>query len=374
MYTQRLNSLKTKNLYRKILDRQSCQNRIITINNNTLLNFSSNDYLGLCSNTQIFDNAVTLAREYGSAGASRLLSGGCHLHQRLEAEVARFKGTERALIFNSGYAANVGSIPTLASKGDAIFSDQLNHASIIDGCRLSHAETYIYNHNDPAHLEALLKQTNARIKLVITELIFSMDGDIAPLSEIYNLCRHYNALLYIDEAHATGVIIGTKNETSNDVISMGTFSKALGSYGGYISSSNMIIDYLINTSRSLIYSTALPAFNIASSICALDYVIKRPELNNRLMENIEFIRTALINAGYNVTLTPTPIIPILLDSSLDALQLSKYLYEHGIYVPAIRPPTVSQSRLRISISAFHTTDDLSLLIDTLNKGLLCILR
>ncbi|MBF0540375.1 MAG: 8-amino-7-oxononanoate synthase [Nitrospirae bacterium] len=373
MYNELLNSIKSKNLYRKILDRESAQGRIITINSNRLLNFSSNDYLGLASNPEIFDSAASLAREYGSAGASRLLSGGCSLHQRLESQAARFKGADRALIFNSGYAANVGVIPTLVSKVDAIFSDKLNHASIIDGCRLSKADIYIYNHNDPAHLETLLKQTNAKIKLVITESVFSMDGDIAPIPEISDLCRSYNAILYIDEAHATGVL-SKYNINYDYIIYMGTFSKALGSYGGYIASSNTIIDYLINTCRSLIYSTALPAFNIAASICALDYMIKHPELNNRLIENVKTLRTGLIEAGFNVSLTPTPIIPILLDSSADALELSKYLFEHGIYVPAIRPPTVTEPRLRISLSAFHTTDDLNLLIDNLQRGLKCILH
>jgi 8-amino-7-oxononanoate synthase len=365
MYNESLNSIKSENLYRIIKDRQSSQDRIIKIDGVELLNFSSNDYLGLASNIEIFDTAVLLSREYGSAGASRLLSGGCPLHKRLERDIAKYKGTEQALIYNSGYAANIGAIPALVSNGDEIFSDQLNHASIIDGCRLSKAVTHIYNHNDLDHLESLLQKSSAKIKLIITESVFSMDGDIAPISEIFNLCKDfYNALLYIDDAHATGVI-SNPNIKSDNIIYMGTFSKALGSYGGYIASTHTIIDFLINRSRSLIYSTALPAFNIAMSIASLEYMIKNPQLNQKLIDNINYLRIGLLNAGIDVSLEQTPIIPILLDSSDGALNLSKYLIERGIYVPAIRPPTVKHPRLRISVSAFHTKDDLALLIDCL---------
>lgn len=363
MYKHFLDQIKTESLYRIIKDRESCQGRLITINGVNLLNFSSNDYLGLASNKEIFDNAVKLSRGLGSSGASRLLSGGCSLHQRLEDDIAKFKGCDRALLFNSGYAANLGVIPALAPKGAAIFSDELNHASIIDGCRLSHAERYIYRHSDPEHLEFCLKQTQAGIKVVITESVFSMDGDIAPIDSIHDLSRDYNALLYIDDAHGLGVI--SKPDISGNVLWMGTLSKSLGSYGGYAASSSDIIDYLINTSRSLIYSTALPAFNIAVSICALEYMLSHPELRNTLIENIKFLRSGLIEAGIDVTQSPTPIIPLLLNSSEDALRLSKYLMEGHIYVPAIRPPTVKKPRLRISVSACHTIGDLTLLINNI---------
>ncbi|MBF0343163.1 MAG: 8-amino-7-oxononanoate synthase [Nitrospirae bacterium] len=379
MFTKHLQHLKRSDLLRTIADRGSPQGRTVWINETPMLNFASNDYLGLASNTELIEEAKRAMDKYGiGAGASRLLSGGCILHLELERRVAAFKDTPAALVFNSGYSANLSAIPSLATKDGAIFSDELNHASIIDGCRLSGAEKFVYQHKNLTHLSELLQAADNPIKLVVTESVFSMDGDITDIRGIYELCKTHNALLYIDDAHATGVIGNGKGSLAHfnirpddTIVQMGTFSKALGSVGGFIAASKTIIDYLINCARGFIYSTALPVPAVAASLAAINYVEDHPEIIRRLCYNISNCKRLLLSKGVKVSDEETAIIPIYVDTVKDALRVSEHMSASGILAPAIRPPTVKQPRIRISISALHTEEDIELLTVYLFEALRC---
>jgi 8-amino-7-oxononanoate synthase len=311
---------------------------------------------------------------FGS-GASRLLGGGTVLHRNLEEKVARFKGTEAALVLGSGYSANAGIIPALAGEGDLLLSDERNHASIVDGCRLSRAETLVYRHRDVAHLEELIGSSPLSAGhryVIVTDTVFSMGGDIAPLYTLCEICLKYGALLYLDDAHGTGVLGGGKGALSHFdilpepwIIQMGTFSKALGSYGAFIASSREVVDWITNTSRSLIFSTALPSCVAAASSKAIELVESTPELLQRLWDNRNFAFALLKGKGYDTGESETPIIPLKMKRIDDALHLSQRLYEAGIYVPAIRPPTVKEPRLRITVTAAHAKEHITSLVEEL---------
>ena len=375
MFSEKLNLLKQKNLSRHIDDRESPQGPRIMIQGREFLHFSSNDYLGLANHPSIIDKANESMSRYGfGAGASRLLSGGSILHHQLEEKIAQVKNTEAALVFNSGYAANTGTIPALADGDTVLFSDELNHASIIDGCRLSRAETVVYNHKDIMHLEEYLKQKTAAKKIVVTDTVFSMDGDIAPLREIIRLCRTYNAYLYIDDAHATGVMGKGKGALAHFdidpepwIIQMGTFSKALGSFGAFLAGSADIIKWILNTARSFMYSTALPSCVIAASIAALELIENNPQIINQLWTNRDKAAQGILAAGYEIMGSESPIIPIRTGSVENTLRIAKHLSEQGILAPAIRPPTVKESRIRITVTATHTHEDIERLIEALEK-------
>ncbi|MCI4626554.1 MAG: aminotransferase class I/II-fold pyridoxal phosphate-dependent enzyme, partial [Candidatus Magnetoovum sp. WYHC-5] len=325
---------------------------------------------------------VKLAVEaYGvGAGASRLLSGGTTLHGELEEELAALKCTQRAVLFSSGYHANVGAIQALAGAGDAIFSDELNHASIIDGCRLSKAQKFIYVHNNPSHLEEVFQAASITsktgIKLVVTESVFSMDGDIAQLDELQGLCKKYKAFLYVDDAHGSGVLgkygegglayFGIKPD--NNIIQMGTLSKAFGALGAFIAGTAEIIEYLINTSRTLIYTTAMSVPDVAASLYAIRYIKEHDEILVALLQRALYCRKLLKSAGFDVPLIETPIVPVILNDIQKCLNVSAYLKEKGIYVPAIRPPTVKTPRLRVSLSCNHRMEDIEYLVNTLSDG------
>ena len=376
MFSEKLNLLKEKNLLRRIHDRESPQGPRILLKGQEYLSFSSNDYLGLAGHPYIINTAEESMSRYGfGAGASRLLSGGSILHHQMEEKIAQFKNTEAALVFNSGYAANTGTIPALADGDTVLFSDELNHASIIDGCRLSKAETVVYNHKDIMHLEEYLKQKTAAKKIVVTDTVFSMDGDIAPLREIIRLCRTYNAYLYIDDAHATGVMGKGKGSLAHFdidpepwIIQMGTFSKALGSFGAFLAGSADIIKWILNTARSFMYSTALPSCVIAASIAALELIENNPQIINQLWTNRDKAARGILAAGYEIMGSESPIIPIRTGSVENTLRTAKHLFEQGILAPAIRPPTVKESRIRITVTAAHTHEDIERLIEAL-KGM-----
>jgi 8-amino-7-oxononanoate synthase len=375
MFSSKLALLKEKNLFRYIYDRESPQEPRIMLRGREYIHFSSNDYLGLANHPYIIDRATTSMNRYGfGSGASRLLGGGSTFHHQLEEKVAQFKSTEAALVFNSGYAANIGMIPALADGDTVIFSDELNHASIIDGCRLSKGETVVFSHKDMMHLEDCLKQKAAAKKLVVTDTIFSMDGDIAPLPEILNLCRTYNAHLYIDEAHATGVIGKGKGSLLHFhldpepwIIQMGTFSKALGSFGAFLAGGSDIIEWMVNAARSFMYSTALPSCIIAASIAALELIEHDLHIVNQLWRNRDKAVQGIIAAGHDIMGSETPIIPVRTGSVQNTLRIAKYLLGKGIFAPAIRPPSVKAARIRICITAAHTDEDIERLIDALKK-------
>jgi 8-amino-7-oxononanoate synthase len=375
MFSEKLALLKEQNLLRCIHDRESPQGPRIVIQGREYLNFSSNDYLGFANHPFIIERALESMKQYGfGAGASRLLSGGSLQHQYLEKKVAQLKHTDAALVFNSGHAANTGIIPALADEDTVIFSDELNHASLIDGCRLSRAKKVVYKHKDIMHLDGCLKRTAALKKFVVTDSVFSMDGDIAPLAAISQLCRTYHAYLYIDEAHATGVLGNGKGALSHFhidpetwIIQMGTFSKALGSFGAFLAGSTDIIEWTLNTARSFMYSTALPACIIGASIAALELLESDAHIINQLWRNREKAAQGIRSAGYNIAGSETPIIPIMTGSVENTLHITKRLFEQGIFAPAIRPPSVKRPRIRVTVTAAHTDEDIEKLTEALKQ-------
>jgi 8-amino-7-oxononanoate synthase len=375
MFSEKLKILNEKSLFRDIKDRASPQGPKLKIGGREYINFSSNDYLGLANHPYIIDKVKRALDEYGyGSAASRLLSGGSNLHKELEERIARFKDTESALVFNSGYAANTGIIPTITDKDDAIFSDELNHASIIDGCRLSKAKTFIYRHKAVSHLEDLIRKTDVRSKIVVTDTVFSMNGDIAPLNEICDICNRYNVILYIDDAHGTGVLGNGRGALSHFkiksepwIIQMGTFSKALGSYGAFVAGSKDAIEWILNTARSFVFSTALPSCVIAASIAALELIEDDSVLIKRLWSNRNKVAGYIKDINFNVEQSETPIIPLKTGTVKNTLSISKYLYKKGIYAPAIRPPTVTDPRIRITVTAAHTDQDIEKLIEILRE-------
>ena len=342
------------------------------------LMMASNNYLGLTFDSRVIEGALKGAQQYGTgSGGSRLVSGTFPLFTELEKELANFKNTEKALVFNTGYMANVGTISAIADKNTIIFSDALNHASIIDGCRLSRGTVKAYSHCDVDELKYLLKQVNRNTrKLIVTDGVFSMDGDIAPLDTLYELSRDYNALLMVDDAHATGTIgngHGTAayfNLEKEIDIQLGTLSKSLGSVGGYVAANSTIIDYLVNTSRSFIFSTALSPADIGAALAALQLLATDASVLGRLQANVNYMADQLLSMGIDAT-NETPIFPILIGSNEDTLAVSDYLYEAGIIGTAIRPPTVpiGESRIRLTVTAAHNKEQIDYVCHTLHKAM-----
>jgi 8-amino-7-oxononanoate synthase len=301
------------------------------------------------------------------SGPSRLISGNMQPHSRLEKRLATFKGYESALLFGSGYLANTGTIAALAKDGEVVFSDELNHASIIDGCRLSRAETFVYRHGDLEHLAWGLRGAGGRAALIVTDGVFSMDGDVAPLSELSALAKAHGCRLMVDEAHATGAIgpggrgsvaaAGLSGEV--DVV-MGTLGKALGSYGAYVCADRETTDYLLNTARSFVFSTALPPSVAAAGLAALELLESQPERVERLSANAATLRGALSDEGLEVGATETQIVPLPVGNAGLAMDLCERILERGVFAQGIRPPTVPEdsSRLRLTVMATHRREEL----------------
>ncbi|MEK6567430.1 MAG: 8-amino-7-oxononanoate synthase [Candidatus Omnitrophota bacterium] len=369
-FSEELNELRLKGLERKMRFVSSSCGRQIIINGKKVLNFCSNNYLGLADDSHLKKAAISAINKFGiGSGASRLVSGSNILHKRLEEKLADFKKQEACLVYPSGYSANLGIIPTLADRNSVVFCDRLNHASIIDGIILSRAELARYPHKDTHSLEELLKKNSGyKNKLIISDSVFSMDGDIAPLPELSRLAEKYDCLLMVDEAHSTGVLgksgrgilehFGLK--ANKRIIQMGTLSKAMGGLGGFVCGSRDLIDYLVNRSRSFIFTTALPAANCASALEAIRIIEKdRPRIQ-RLKENADFLRDGLRSLGFDTLNSQTPIIPILTQDPRRTMELSQKLFEKGIFVQGIRPPAVPDNlcRLRVTAMATHTKKDL----------------
>jgi 8-amino-7-oxononanoate synthase len=343
-----------------------------------LFDFSSNDYLALSDHPKLKEASKNAVDSLGvSASASRLLSGDLKIHHQLEDRVAEFKGKESALVFNSGYQANVGIISALYDKGDAVFCDRLSHASIIDAVRQSGAKLFRFNHNNLEHLESLLKKEGNKFKnrLIVTETVFSMDGDKPPLKELVEIKNRYDCLIMVDEAHATGIfgqngagVVEEQGLSDHIELIMGTFSKALGSFGAYLACSEKVKQYLVNSCRSFIYSTALPPSVITADIEALNIVRDEPFRRQTLLANADFFRTRLRQEGFNVT-GSSQIIPLIVADADRAVRLSGRLQQSGFWVLPIRPPTVpqGQARLRFSLTYHHTKELLERLADRLTE-------
>lgn len=346
----------------------------IRIDKKEYIDFSSNDYLGLSGHPKLAEEAKKAMEKFGAAScASRLMSGDLELHHRLENKIAKFKNKEAALFFNSGYQANVGIISSLYGKDDCIFLDRLSHASIIDGMLLSGAKFFRFRHNDPEDLDSLLKIERNKFKkaLIITETVFSMDGDKAPLRELVRLKERYNCEIFVDEAHTTGIfgkngsgIVEEEGLEEKVDFIMGTFSKALAGFGAYLAAKKSVVEYLINTCRSFIYSTALPPAIIASNLASLDLVEREPYRRERLLEQAHYFRDSLRAEGFEVR-GQSQIIPVIIGDNVKTLEAAIRLQEKGYWVLPIRPPTVpeGEARLRFSLTYYHDRETLGRLID-----------
>lgn len=348
-------------------------------NNQEFIMMASNNYLGLTHDLRVQQAAKYAVEQYGTgSGGARLTSGTFPLFNELELGIADFKHTEQALVFNTGYMANVGTITALMNKNSIIISDELNHASIIDGCRLSGARIERYNHKDIEHAEHILKNYKSSHKMIITDGVFSMDGDIAPLDKLYELGKEYNALLMVDDAHSTGVL-GNGRGTAHhfgltDVdVQLGTLSKALGSVGGYVAGRKELIEYLVNYSRSFIFSTALSPADIGAALEALTIVKNEPLVVEQLNENTAYMANKLQSMGIECD-DETPIFPIIVGDNERALSLAYELELRGIIITAIRPPTVpvGESRLRMTVTASHSQEQLDYVANTLRDLLVDI--
>jgi 8-amino-7-oxononanoate synthase len=333
----------------------------------TVVSFASNDYLGLSAHPAVVEaGRAALARWGAGAGASRLVTGSRPVHAELERALAEWKGTEAAVVFPTGFAANIGVLCALGGRGVRILSDELNHASIIDGCRLSRSELVVYRHGDLAHLEWLLGEgsTPGAPTIVVTDTVFSMDGDAAPVGELVALCHRHDALLVLDEAHA---VLGPSlpGPTASSVVRVGTLSKTLGSLGGFVAASRDVVDLLVNRARPYIFSTAPTPADTAAALAALG-VLRSAEgaaLLTRLRAHVQ----RLAGAGFAEPGHPSPIVPVVVGAEQAALDASTTLLAQGLWVPAIRPPTVppGTSRLRVTVSAAHGEEDVSRLVEAL---------
>ena len=384
-FKEELAALEAQGLRRGMRFVSSACDRYIKIEGKKVLNLCSNNYLGLADDKRLKAAAIAAVKKFGvGAGASRLVSGSTVLHKKLEEKLADFKNQEACLVYPSGYSANLGIISALADRESIVFSDRLNHASIIDGIILSRAELVRYPHRDVEALEKLLGHQgftkgspSHQKRLIVTDSVFSMDGDIAPIHELLRLAEEYDCLLMIDEAHATGVLgkngrgalehFGLK--ANKRIIQMGTLSKALGGLGGFVCANRDLIDYLVNRSRSFIFSTALPAALCASALEAIRIIERDGNQRERLLSNAHFLRDGLNSLGFNTLESQTPIIPILTKEPRLTMKLSQKLFEKGIFVQGIRPPAVPDNlcRLRITVMSSHTKGDLEFALSMFKK-------
>jgi 8-amino-7-oxononanoate synthase len=349
----------------------------IEIDGQSLVNFGSNDYLGLANHPEMIAAVRSALDSDGwGSGASPLVTGRSSLHAGLERELAAFEGTEAALLFPTGYAANVGTITALVGKGDAVYSDELNHASIIDGCRLSGAAVHIYEHCQVDHLAGLLREdASFRRRLIVTDSVFSMRGDLAPLAELARLAERHGAMLMVDEAHATGVL-GERGRgvcehagmEGHAHVRVGTLSKALGSLGGFVAAQQPLIDWLANRARPYVFSTAAPAAVAAAGLKAIEIVRREPERRQKLLTTAVELRRQLVAQGWTRLRSLSQIVPVILGDAERTMSAAAELRKRGSFVPAIRPPSVpeGQSLLRISLTCLHTEQQINDLVAALS--------
>jgi 8-amino-7-oxononanoate synthase len=363
-----LDGLRERGLYRRLRLIEGPQGPRVLLDGREVLLLCSNDYLGLAGDPRVREAAAQAALRWGAgAGASRLISGNMEPHRELEAALAEFKGYDRALLFGSGQLANTGTIAALAGAGEVIFSDALNHASIVDGCRLARAETVVYRHADVDHLETLLREATGRPALIVTDGVFSMDGDVAPLAELLELARRHGARLMVDDAHGTGAVgpggrgtVAAAGLTGEVDVVMGTLGKALGSYGAYVCANDETVEFLVNRARSFIFSTAPPPPVIGAARAALGVLEAEPERVERLMRNARALGDALAAEGFATGPSTTQIVPIEIGDAEPTMELCERLLERGVFAQGIRPPTVPEgsSRLRFTVMATHEPTEL----------------
>ncbi|MGE5190349.1 MAG: 8-amino-7-oxononanoate synthase [Gemmatimonadota bacterium] len=358
-------ALRDKGRYRFLRRVATPQDAAIVMEGRELLNFSSNNYLGLANHPEVVAALAEYAARYGvGSGASRLIGGHMEVHAELEEAMAAFKGTESCLTFSAGYLANLGILSTLADADTEIFSDALNHASIVDGSRLARARVAVYRHGDAGHLDRLLGESRAKRKIVVTDGVFSMDGDIAPLPDLVDVKDRHGAILVVDDAHATGVLPPRGRGSAERFglsgrieIQMGTFSKALGTYGAYLCASRDVVDYFVNRCRPFIFNTALPPAVAGATLKSLEILARRPERLGALWANASLFRAEMEARGRAVP-SETAIVPIVVGGDRDTMDVSAALFDRGVFVHGIRPPTVPEGtgRLRLTLMATHTRE------------------
>jgi len=372
-----LAALEGQGLRRRRTVRTGPQTASLVIGDRALVNFGSNDYLALAGDPRLAAAVAESTRRQGwGSGASPLITGYAQAHQRLEQRLAEFEATEAALLFSSGFAANAGTIAALAGPGDVVFTDRKNHASLLDGCRLSRADVRVYPHGDPQRLDELLaRSADKRRRLIVTDGLFSMDGDLAPLGDLVDVARRHDAMLMVDEAHATGVFGSCGRGVAEELgvedhvdVRVGTLSKALGSVGGFVAGSRSLVEWLVNRARPYVFSTATPAAASAAAVAALEIVQREPQRREALLARARSLRSELTAQGWDVGNSQSQIIPLMVGEPKQAVALSGALHHRGLFVPAIRPPTVPQDEacLRISLTAGHTDAMIAALLDALH--------
>ena len=375
--SQDLNQRREQNLYRATRLAQSPQGPVMQIDGVEYLTFCSNDYLGLANHPALISAFQTAANEFGvGSGAAHLVNGHSYYHQKLEETLAEFTGRESALLFSTGYMANLGVITALLNKQDAVFEDKWNHASLLDAGLLSGARFQRYLHNDIANLNGRLQRTDARRKLIVTDGVFSMDGDAADLSALAHVAKHNDAWVMVDDAHGLGVlgkhgagICEAQQQTQDDVqILMGTLGKGMGTAGAFVAGSKQLIEYLTNFARPYIYTTAMPAAIAAATLASIKIVKHEPERRAHLQSLIQQFKTGANQLGLNLMASDTAIQPILIGDAQQALHISEQLKQQGIMVTAIRPPTVpaGTARLRVTLSAAHSSEQIEKLLHALS--------
>jgi glycine C-acetyltransferase len=382
--TDQMNDLKQKGTHFRLRVLEEAQTPECTFDGKRVINLASNNYLGLTTHPKLREAALAALQKYGvGSGAVRTVSGTMAIHMELEEKIARFKNVEASVVFQSGFAANAGTVSAILGKGDFIISDELNHASIIDGARLSRATIKVFRHKDIAHAEELLKEVAGEPghKLVITDGVFSMDGDIGPLPALCDLAEKYGAIMMVDDAHASGVLgrngrgtIDHFNVHGRVDVQVGTLSKAIGALGGYVCGTRELIDFLYHRARPFLFSTSHPPSVAATCIAAFDVLEQEPQLMEKLWENTRFFKKELGNMGFNIggkttPLSETPITPIIVGEGRLAMEFSRELFQEGVFTPGIAYPTVAEgkARLRTIMSATHTQDQLSRSLEILRR-------
>ncbi|MEC1623510.1 glycine C-acetyltransferase [Bacillus mojavensis] len=373
-----LERMKENHTWQDVKQIESMQGPSVTVNHKKVIQLSSNNYLGFTSHPRLIKAAQEAAQQFGAGtGSVRTIAGTFTMHQELEKKLAAFKKTEAALVFQSGFTTNQGVLSSILSKDDIVISDELNHASIIDGIRLTKADKKVYQHVDMSDLEKVLRKSmNYRMRLIVTDGVFSMDGNIAPLPDIVELAEKYDAFVMVDDAHASGVLgesgRGTVNHFGLDGrvhIQVGTLSKAIGVLGGYVAGSKVLIDYLRHKGRPFLFSTSHPPAVTAACMEAIDVLLEEPEHMERLWENTHYFKSRLIQMGFTLTQSETPILPILIGNEGGAKQFSDQLLSQGVFAQSIVFPTVAkgEARIRTIMTAEHTKEELDQALDAIEK-------
>ncbi|MBM7614426.1 glycine C-acetyltransferase [Alkaliphilus hydrothermalis] len=376
---EKIQELKNDGVYRKLPILEGANESEVILNGKSVINLSSNNYLGFANHPRLKQAAIDAVNKYGvGSGAVRTIVGNMDIHEELETLLAEFKREEGVMVYQSGFNCNAGTIQAVTEKGDLIISDELNHASIIDGARLSRADKTVYKHSDMNHLEAVLKEKrdNYRNVLIITDGVFSMDGDIAPLPDIVNLAEKYNAMTYVDDAHGSGVLGESGRGTVDHFglhgrvdFTIGTLSKAIGVVGGYVAGSETMRDWLSHRGRPLLFSTSLPPAAVGAIMEAVRLLMSTTEYTDRLWDNAKYFKAKMSELGFNIGNSQTPITPVIIGEESKTMEFSRKLFENGVFVSGIVFPTVPKGtgRCRVMVTAGHTKEQLDRAVEIFRK-------